>query len=72
MIKFKHPVLRLALLQTKKVIGEATKHPQFGIGLSMADKQSFDPKWTGKNVMGSLLMEVRKELGHKDTPQEPI
>ena len=71
-IKFKHPAMRLALLQTQKVIGEATKHSYFGTGLTMADKQSFDPKmWTGKNVMGSLLMEVRKELGHKDTPQEP-
>ena len=53
-----------ALLETKSdVIGEASYSRQWGIGIPIQSGSVFDPRnWTGKNVMGNILMNVRKTL----------
>ena len=55
--------LKKILINTgDKILGEASPHNRFwGIGLALTAKEALDKsKWTGKNVLGQLLMEVRK------------
>lgn len=57
--------LRDQLLETGEcVLAEcAVKDQVWGIGLSMKDPNRFDTgKWRGRNLLGHLLMKVRKQL----------
>ena len=51
----------LILLTTgTRKLGEATKHPTFGIGLNINDDNVTDSsKWKGQNVMGNTLHDIR-------------
>jgi hypothetical protein len=62
--KFEDPSLRKKLLATSKLdIFEATRHPLWGIGLPITFEQIFNKqRWTGGNLMGLVLQEVRQEL----------
>ena len=55
---------RDTLLSTNKLsIGVATKDPKFGIGFHINDPSAFDEtKWTGKNLFGNVLKQIRSEL----------
>ena len=55
---------REALVKTgKKKLGEATLHPVFGIGLKLTSKNvNNTTAWTGKNLMGEILEEIREKL----------
>ena len=52
------------LLETEdNTLVEATLSKTWGIGLSLGDKELFNrQKWSGQNVMGSILTEIRAEL----------
>ncbi|OCG56298.1 MULTISPECIES: NADAR family protein [unclassified Gilliamella] len=57
--------LKKSLLSTKdKVLAEASPYDKvWGIGLSMDDEMRFNmAKWRGKNLLGEVLMAVRKAL----------
>lgn len=44
-------------------LGEASRDTTWGIGLTLMDKNVLSPQhWRGDNLMGTTLMEVRKEL----------
>ena len=57
-------VAREALLATgTDALGEATLDPTFGIGLHINDPAAFDrSKWTGKNLFGNVLEQIRTHL----------
>ena len=62
-VKFAIPPMKLALQKSEKTIGEATRHELWGIGLTIGNKYAFQPKnWTGKNLLGKLLMEIKRKL----------
>lgn len=52
------------LLDTgSRILGEGTKDPIFGIGLNLKDKTVTDAStWTGQNLMGHTLMDIRNSL----------
>ena len=52
------------LLQTEnRKLGEATKHPLFGIGHSINTNNARNPAlWEGQNLMGHTLEEIRNHL----------
>ena len=56
-----HKNAREILLATgTRKLGEATKHPTFGIGLNINDDNVTDSsKWKGQNVMGNTLHDIR-------------
>ncbi|OCG77517.1 hypothetical protein A9G44_04670 [Gilliamella sp. Occ4-3] len=57
--------LKKYLLSTKdKVLAEASPYDKiWGIGLSIDDEMRFNmAKWRGKNLLGEVLMQVRKAL----------
>ncbi|MFQ0970952.1 NADAR family protein [Gilliamella sp. BG1] len=57
--------LKKYLLSTKdKVLAEASPYDKiWGIGLSIDDEMRFNmTKWRGKNLLGDVLMQVRKAL----------
>jgi ribA/ribD-fused uncharacterized protein len=63
-----HPDLKAKLLETgTRRIGEASARDKYwGIGTSADTAKANDPtKWPGKNVMGTILTELRTELGDK-------
>ena len=61
--KFAIPQFKLALKQAEGIIGEATRHPQWGIGHNMNHKEAFDRKtWSGKNNLGEMLMRLKAKL----------
>ncbi len=66
MLKFEqNDAARKELLSTgNKTIGFATEYDtEWGIGLSIYDKGKFDRRmWRGKNVLGKILIDIRKEL----------
>ena len=63
LVKFRIPPLKLALKDTKKFIAEGTRNEFWGIGLAKNNQDCFNRmKWTGKNMAGETLMQVRKEL----------
>lgn len=46
-----------------KTLGEATVDPYFGIGLRLTSKTvSDESKWTGDNIMGRVLTEIRSSF----------
>ena len=55
---------REVLLATgTRMLGEATKHPLFGIGLNISDPGAKDPdQWSGQNLMGHTLQDIRAHL----------
>lgn len=60
-----HPDLKTKLLETgTRQIGEASARDKYwAIGTSAETAKAKDPsKWPGKNVLGSMLMELRTEL----------
>ena len=64
------PGAKQALLSTDTArIGEATMDPIFGIGLKITDKAALDcSKWTGKNIFGMVLEQIRSEAGLGSSP----
>ena len=61
--KFKQEEMRDYLLSASGVIGEATKHPYFGIGHYLNDSQSLHvQEWTGSNILGELLTEIWDDI----------
>ena len=61
--KFSKPVFKLALKTAGPVIGESTYHSTYGTGFAPSHTQAFNPPaWTGENVMGKLLMDLKKKL----------
>ncbi len=59
-----NPGIKQLLLSTgTKVIGEATKERPWGIGLRLTDPGILTKsQWTGDNIMGNAIMEVRENL----------
>ena len=59
-----NPSLRQYLLASdQKELGEASQDPVWGIGSSLRNPHSLDCNtWTGKNLLGKLLMKARHEL----------
>lgn len=59
-----HREAREALLETgTDSLGEATLDPTFGIGLTIHDSNASNKeKWTGKNIFGQVLEQVRAEI----------
>jgi ribA/ribD-fused uncharacterized protein len=60
-----HPDIRAKLLETgDRPIGLADARDKYwGIGTSLDKDKAKDPsKWPGKNVLGKILMDLRKEL----------
>jgi ribA/ribD-fused uncharacterized protein len=60
-----HPDLKTKLLETgTRSIGEASARDKYwAIGTSAETSKAKDPsKWPGKNVLGTMLMELRTEL----------
>jgi ribA/ribD-fused uncharacterized protein len=60
-----HPDLKTKLMETGvKPIGEASARDKYwGIGTSADTSKANDPtKWPGKNVLGKMLADLRKEL----------
>ena len=48
-----------------RLIGEATKDRLFGIGQTLTDETvSISSTWTGQNLMGTTLMDIRNDLKH--------
>ena len=55
---------RTALLETQdNLIGEASYSRKWGIGIPIQDKNAMNHhSWTGKNIMGKILMKIRDAL----------
>jgi len=65
MDKFSLPVTKKALLETEnRILAEASPSDRvWGVGLSETDPRILYPnQWKGLNLLGKVLMEVRKEL----------
>ena len=56
-----------ALLATgSDTLGEASIDTTWGIGFTLNSKSATDKnKWTGQNIMGEILMQVRDQIKHK-------
>ena len=58
-----HQVKEYLLSTGDKGIGEGSPDPFFGVGLHISDPRVLHTKeWTGSNIMGKALVEVRSEL----------
>lgn len=55
---------REALLETgDNMIGEASPHPRWGIGLGINNSKVMDTtSWGGENLMGKILVKIRKDF----------
>ena len=55
-------IARTALISTgDDILGEASRNNTWGIGGTIQDPRSMDTRyWTGHNVMGTILMKIRK------------
>ena len=63
-------VCKNALLASRsKLLVEASPWDRtYGIGLSLSDRNITDPsKWKGKNLLGAILMDVRKFIRDLET-----
>ena len=63
--KFEQPKMKALLKNTgEQLLAECNKFDQyFGTGLkTSAPKAWNDKKWSGRNKLGSLLMQVRSEI----------
>lgn len=65
--------LRQYLLSTqKRTLGEASRNKTWGIGLTLADNGRLNPRnWSGENLLGTTLMEVRDRLTELNQPTNP-
>lgn len=65
--------LKAYLLSTEqRTLGEASRNKTWGIGLTLSDRGGLDPRnWTGENLLGTTLMEVRERLREEATPAIP-
>jgi hypothetical protein len=62
-VKFQNIKLQNYLLATTGAIGEGTKHPVWGIGVSMhTHGATLVNNWTGSNLMGKILTELREGM----------
>jgi len=61
-----NPSARDALLATgSKTLGEASSNAFYGTGIGLFSKHATDcSKWSGKNVMGKILTQIRDTDGH--------
>ena len=59
-----HADARQALLDTgNRRIGEASPDTQYGTGVHISSPKATDSStWSGKNLMGRILSEIREEL----------
>ena len=59
---------RSALLETQdNLIGEASYSRKWGIGIPIQDKNAMNHHcWTGKNIMGKILMKIRDALKNEN------
>ena len=67
--KFSDPELKAILLSTgdKEIVEASPYDTIWGIGLGENDPDRFDKsKWKGTNLLGIILMEVRKDLRERD------
>lgn len=59
-----------ALLETDcKQLHEASADPKWAIGAELASKACLTTSWTGQDILGQLIEEVREELRNRDPPQ---
>ena len=65
-VKFRNTTLAKLLKDTgAKHLAEAGKDDSWATGIPLYNKSAFDKKkWSGKNLLGKILMEVRDELNH--------
>ena len=65
-VKFRNTTLAKLLKDTRaKHLAEAGKDDSWATGIPLYNKSAFDKKkWSGKNLLGKILMEVRDELNH--------
>ena len=64
---------RDALIRTgSNTIGEATYSKTWGIGASLHDARSLKGEWSGRNVMGKLLMNIRDTINGKTADQHEL
>lgn len=61
------------LLSTEqRTLGEASRNKTWGIGLTLTDNGRLDTRnWTGENLLGTTLMEVRDKLRENILPAPP-
>lgn len=64
--------LKAYLLSTEqRVLGEASRNKTWGIGLTLTENGRLNPRnWTGENLLGTTLMEVRERLKETVQPSE--
>lgn len=54
-----------------RILGEASKNSAWGIGLTLSDKSRLNPNlWTGGNLQGKTLMEVRRFIRESTNGQQ--
>jgi ribA/ribD-fused uncharacterized protein len=64
---------REALLQTRNdIIGEASFSRTWGIGSSLYDPESLNLNWSGRNIMGNILMQIRDSLCNKHNEKQTM
>jgi len=70
LLKFQsHEKLKEFLLDTQSLIlAEASPYDKtWGIGLNSENPNAYDmEKWVGRNLLGKILMKVRKKIKHKE------
>lgn len=53
----------------QRTLGEASRNKTWGIGLTLSDTGRLDPRnWSGENLLGTTLMEVRERLKEGKAP----
>lgn len=63
-----NPSLADQLIDTQnKQLHEATSDPKWGIGAELASRALANTTWTGQDVLGNLLEQVREELSRGNT-----
>lgn len=56
----------------QRTLGEASRNKTWGTGLTLSDNGRLDPRnWTGENLLGTNLMEVRQRLRDAIQPIPP-
>ena len=70
--KFSQQKMKEYLMSTVGPIGEATRHPQWGIGQAFYTAEATDRhKWQGSNMMGEILTNLRDELRAETNVRSP-
>ena len=61
--KFMIPALKHTLMNCGAKIGESTKNTFWGTGVNIQDNSACTPAaWTGQNIAGECLKEIRRKL----------